>query len=269
MFETIVHKWLKVPYILHVHEFQAPKHPKANVLLIHGIGTSWKTWEKVAARLPNDARILAVDLLGFGDSPKPHWKSYNVKDQTDSIITTLLRKGLFGPIIIVGHSLGSLVAVEIAKRYPQTVKSLVLCSPPFYRPAEASRFYHREVGLRALYNVIIENPSSSGRLLRVAAAKSLWLDPGYYVDEAGTLTFIATLNAAIVNQTSLEDAITIRQPTTIIYGKLDPLIVERNIKDLARANPHIALKMIPYARHEIKGGYITAITREVARQLDA
>lgn len=269
MFDILFHKWLKVPYILNVHEFSAPKRPKATVLLIHGIGTSWKSWEKVASQMPADVRVLAVDLLGFGDSPKPHWKAYSAKDQTDSIITTLLRKGLFGPVIIVGHSLGSLVAVEMAKRYPLTVKSLVLCSPPFYRPAAAGKFYHPEAPLRAFYNLLLANRDNTAKILRLASDRKLWPDPGYIIDEAGALTFLTTLDAAIVNQTSLEIAKRLKQPITVIYGKLDPLIVERNIKDLARVNPRVSLKMMPYGTHEIKASYIGRIAKEINDQLDA
>lgn len=263
MWETFLRKWLKVPYTLHTHTFHNPKKPKATILLLHGIGTSWKTWEDVATQLPNGIRVIAVDLLGFGESPKPNWKTYRVKEQADSIVATLLGDRLFSPVIVVGHSLGSLVAVELARRYPLSVKSLVLCSPPFYRPSTEERFYHPERTLRWLYRLIHDNPIYSSKILQQIARRKLWPDPGYAMDEAGAVTFLATLNAAIINQTAMNDAQKLTLPIRIIYGKLDPLIVETNIKALAKRNPHITLTAMPYAGHEIRTEYAKNIAAAV------
>lgn len=268
MWDKIIHKWLKVPYTLHVHEFRTSKRPKATILLLHGIGNSWKTWEKVADKLPSDVRVIAVDLLGFGSSPKPTWKIYRVKDQADSIITTLLRKGLFGPVIIVGHSLGSLVGVEMARRYPLTVRSLVLCSPPFYRPIGTGKRPHLETILRQIYQYAIRNPGNSAKILKLVAKHKLSPDPGYVMDEAGILTFLATLDASIVNQQSLNEAIKLKQPTTIIYGKLDPLIVEKNIKYVARQNPRVKLEPILYVGHDMNAPFRTKIIQTVKVTID-
>lgn len=266
--DRFIHKWLKVPYSLHVHEYHRPKNPRATVLMIHGIGNSWKTWQNIAPQLPRDVRVLAVDLLGFGSSPKPDWITYNAKVQADSIITTLLRKGLFGPVIIVGHSLGSLVAVELARRYPFTVKSLVLCSPPFYRPRSKEKFFHPERRLRQLYGILERNPMSSSKILKFADKYNLWPDPGFNIDEAGALTFLATLNAAIVNQTSFEDALKLHLQAHIISGKLDPLIVERNIRYLAKHNPKIHHTSLPFVAHDISKPYATRITAAIVDALD-
>jgi len=269
MFSTLVHKWLKVPYLLNLHVFNNPRHPRATVLLIHGIGASWRTWERIAPKLPTDVRVIAIDLLGFGDSPKPHWKTYDVRTQVDSIATTLLRKGIFGPIFIVGHSLGSLVSVELARRYPQTIKSLVLCSPPFYIPTSKEKFYHPEAFLRRFYRMLHNNPIQTAQLLKIADERRLWPDPGYSMDEAGTMTFLATLDAAIVNQTSIDEAIELKLPILVIYGKLDPFIIEKNIKYLAKHNSHVALTTLPYAAHDMRGGYITTLARAITATLDA
>ncbi len=269
MFTVILHKWLKVPYVLNLHVFHNPRHPRATVLFIHGIGTSWRTWEEAAKKMPADVRVVAIDLLGFGDSPKPHWKVYNARTQVDSIVTTLLRYGILGPILVVGHSLGSLVAVELARRYPQTVRSLILCSPPFYRPSAKEKFYHPETFLRRFYRLLHDNPVPTSKLLQIADERHLWPDPGYQMDEAGTTTFLATLDAAIVNQTALRDAVALRTSTLVIYGKLDPLIVEKNIKYLDRHNSHVALTALPLAAHDMRGDYTKTVVRAIIATLDA
>ena len=93
--------------------------------MIHGIGNSEESWNEVIKRLPDTIRVVTVDLLGFGKSPKPRWAMYNASTQARAVRKTLLQLGLFGKFHIVGHSLGSLVAIEMARRYK-------LANPTFY-----------------------------------------------------------------------------------------------------------------------------------------
>ena len=249
--------------------YHAPKHPRATLLLIHGLGASWKTWEPVVPKLPRDVRIIAIDLLGFGASPKPNWSTLDAKIQADSIVTTLLRRGYFGPLIVAGHSLGSLVAVELARRYPLTVRSLVLCSPPFYRPQADTKLFHADKRLRRLYRILEDNPSSASKMLQFADKYNLWPDTGFAIDgEAGALSFLTALDAAIVNQTSLEDAAKLKQPTTILYGRLDPFVIESNIKALVAANPHTHRVALNFVAHDINKSYASRIAHEITTALD-
>src|SRR5690606_13354373 len=99
-------------------------------VFIHGIGGTGGVWKEVIAKLTvENIRIIVVDLIGFGDSPRPEWAMYSTKFQARSLRSTLLRKGILGKVTIVGHSMGSLVAIDMARRYPLSVKQLILCSP--------------------------------------------------------------------------------------------------------------------------------------------
>ena len=61
---------------------------------------------------------MSFDMLGFGNSPKPDWKSYDVRDQAASIAATLRQKAITRLDVVIGHSMGSLAAVELAKQHP-------------------------------------------------------------------------------------------------------------------------------------------------------
>ena len=125
MIQTIKHRWLHVPYQLHVNQTKTPRRSRATVLFLHGIGNNSHAWDTVIATLPDDVRCISIDLLGFGESPKPRNISYDAREHARSVLHTYLSLGIPEKIIIVGHSLGSLVAVEFAKRYPILVKSLI------------------------------------------------------------------------------------------------------------------------------------------------
>ena len=74
---------------------------RATLVFLHGLGNSGRTWDEVAAKLPDDINLVIVDLLGFGDSPQPNWAVYSAKTQAKSLAKTLLANGVFGKVILV------------------------------------------------------------------------------------------------------------------------------------------------------------------------
>ncbi len=269
MFDRIFHRWLRVPYTLHVHYFARPKKPRATVLLLHGLGTSWKTWEHVAEKLPPDYRVVAVDLLGFGDSPKPDWKDYDVQSQAKSIARTLALQKITSPMIVVGHSMGALIGIELVKqRHPISVTSLILCSPPIYRPHIDKKIQPERL-LRRLYQFAHEHPRGSKKLLQLADRYKLWPDRGFKADSLSAESFLNALSAAIINQNTIDDIAKLKLPITIISGKLDPLIIEANLKALAKSQPNIQHTSMLSQGHEITNFYAKRIAKILTEQAKA
>lgn len=268
MLDTALHRWLRIPYTLHVGTRRRAKKPVATVVLIHGIGSSSAMWDDVVAGLPENVEVLTIDLLGFGKSSRPAWAIYNAKTQARSVIATLLKVAPRGRIILVGHSLGALVAVEVAKRYPLLVRSLVLCSPPFYQTdLEEQRLPNRDQLLRRLYVQAQRYPEQIVAISALALKYGL-VNKAFDVTSDNVDTYIAALEANIINQTSLEDAKTLRQPTTIIHGMLDPVVIRKNLKAVAKANSNVTFKQI-VAGHEITGLYTKAVIDATTEMLPA
>lgn len=203
--------------------------------------------------MPNNVKIVTVDLLGFGRSPKPEGVVYDVRRQAQSIRYSYRRKGLHKPVIIVGHSLGALVAVELAKQYPKMTRSLVLCSPPFYKldKTNKSLLPGREKVLLDIYKVIHDYPERFANIT-TRAAKYRLIDSSYVLEGESVWTYAGALEASIVNQTSLKDALSLKLPVDIIHGSLDPVVVRTNLTYVAKHNPHIRLSHVR-AGHEVKG----------------
>lgn len=261
MWGTFLHRWLRVPYTLYVHTNQSPKQPKATILFIHGIGNSGAAWEKVLEKLPQDLHVITIDLLGFGSSPRPRWATYNAKTQARSVIATLVKLRLRRPVIIVGHSLGALVAVEVAKRYPLIVRALVLCSPPFYQPPDAPAKY--DALLRSLYRLIQKHPEQTIKISALALRLGL-VNKVFSLNEEALPSYMGALEASIINQTSLEDAKQLKKPMHVLVGRLDPVVIRRNLKELAAANPHVQLTSVT-AGHEVQGRLVPAVTSAITR----
>jgi pimeloyl-ACP methyl ester carboxylesterase len=263
MWDVIVHKWLRVPYTLHVTIDRKVRKPRATVVFIHGIGQSGDAWQEVIAKLPADLRIISVDLLGFGRSPKPHWPIYSVKLQARAFIATALRMRISGPFILVGHSLGALVSVEITRRYPLLVRSLVLCSPPFYKQDLVARklLPHGDTILKDLYTAINKFPDQFVKISALAVKYGL-VNKRFSVTDDDVHSYMGALEASIINQTSLHDAIKLKKRMRIIHGILDPVVLAKNLKTLVKKNPKASLNVV-VAGHEVAGLYVPAVIKAI------
>lgn len=267
MLDTFTHRWLRVPYTLNVRHYQRPKKPQMTILFIHGIGNSGDAWNEVLVRLPSNVRVITIDLLGFGDSAKPNWAVYSAKTQARSVLATLFKLRLRSPVVVVGHSLGALVAVEMAKRYPLLVRSLILCSPPFYQTDEIKSLLPRsDKILRRLYTSVRNNPEQFVKLSAFAMKYNL-INPSFNVTVENIDSYVAALEAMIINQTSLDDVQKLHMPITIIKGTLDPFVVGKNLRRIAKNKPNVTLKTI-VAAHEVKGLFVPAVIRSIEETID-
>lgn len=107
---------------LAVHHFDAADGPVA--IAVHGITGNSQSWRPVARSLEGQARLVAVDLRGRGDSrqlPGPHGLDAHVSD----LLAVLDAEGL-ERAVFVGHSLGAYIVARLGTRHPERVRGLVL-----------------------------------------------------------------------------------------------------------------------------------------------
>src|SRR5437763_680647 len=95
------------------------------VLLLHGIPTSSRVWDRVGAALSADFDVVAPDLLGYGESGKPPDRDVSMAAQAELVPMLLDELGV-ERVILVGHDLGGAVAQRMAVDAPERVAGLVL-----------------------------------------------------------------------------------------------------------------------------------------------
>lgn len=105
-----------------------------DVLFIHGFISSSSFWsETVFPNISEEGsrryRLIAIDLLGFGRSPKPADSLYTLRDHIDMIERSVLEPYKVKSLHIVAHSLGSILALALAVKYSGAVNSLTLLAP--------------------------------------------------------------------------------------------------------------------------------------------
>jgi len=105
------------------------------LVLLHGLTGSLNYWKRDLDYITATHRLLLVDLLGFGDSPKPK-SHYPLSIQLAAIELILKKEGFNdGKTIIAGHSMGAIISLALLEKQPTWFKAGIFISIPVYKGA--------------------------------------------------------------------------------------------------------------------------------------
>lgn len=74
-------------------------------------------------------RFFAIDLLGFGDSPKPRASQYSLKEHVEMIEKSVILPNNLTSFHVVAHSMGCIIGIALAAKFSDSVKSVALVAP--------------------------------------------------------------------------------------------------------------------------------------------
>ncbi|MDT8370033.1 MAG: alpha/beta hydrolase [Longimicrobiales bacterium] len=225
------------------------------VLLIHGIPTSSLLWRGIIPVLARTHRVIAPDMLNYGNSDKPEHADVSIAAQARLMVGLLDALGI-PRADVVAHDIGGGVAQIIAVRHPERVRKLVLCSAvcfdswpiPEFKPlqepgAEAEmslsdfldmlrgflpQGVYRSEALTPEGVEIIVAPWSSEEGKRALFRNFRRLNPEYTQAIAGELTQLD-------------------HETLILWGKHDPFQKPKYAEKLRKAIPNARLTWIEAA----------------------
>jgi pimeloyl-ACP methyl ester carboxylesterase len=145
------------------------------LLSLHGVTSRWQTWLPVMPSLALRWQLHALDLRGHGVSGRVPG-AYRIADYADDVVA-LLQRELGAPTVIIGHSLGAIIATAAAARVPELVRAVVLEDPAL------AAFRHEQLRERpeharfvALRDLARENHTLD-ELLTILSARRPELDP--------------------------------------------------------------------------------------------
>lgn len=223
----------------------------APVVLLHGLGSSSKVWQHVTEKLAPNHRVLAFDLLGFGESPKPDWLEYTVDEHARAVLEGFKKRSVAKPITLVGHSMGCLVAVHIARLYPEFVKHLVLYEMPLYTEIPSLKRYTMLRKLYfAAYNRVLKHPKYSPKNARMVQKLAARL-AGFTISKETWTPFVKSLKNTIMSQTTAEDIKQLQVPMDLIYGSRDHIVLRGGVQALFGPEATHITTHIVASRHNI------------------
>ncbi|WBU37954.1 alpha/beta fold hydrolase [Homoserinibacter sp. YIM 151385] len=196
------------------------------VILVHGIASSSTTFEKLVPLLVGRHRVIAIDLLGFGESPAAPDGRYTIEEHVASLERTIRGLRIRGPITLVGHSMGALFAARYAASRPSRIRHLVLIAPPVYlAPSEVGDPVERAaMGLYLkAYEYLRGNKAFTIRNAALLARMSP-IRHVLEVSERNWDAFVRSLENSIESQTAISDIAAVRAPIDLVAGTLDPFL---------------------------------------------
>ena len=118
------------------YEIQGEGQP---ILFLHGLGSSINDWSNQVSYFAKNYQVITLDLRGHGksDKPKGHYSVPLFSADVTQFIQTVINK----PVHIVGHSLGGMIAFQLAVDHPELLKSLTIINsgPSVIFPSLVSR----------------------------------------------------------------------------------------------------------------------------------
>jgi pimeloyl-ACP methyl ester carboxylesterase len=219
------------------------------IVLLHGAGFDHTTWALHSRWFAHHGYgVLAPDLPGHGRSSGAPLQA--IADMADWTAALLDAAGV-AKAWLVGHSMGSLIALEAAARHPAKVSALGLIGtaatmtvgPDLLKAAEAND--HSAVDMVSIWGLGFQ-AGLGGSL-----APGLWMHSGAQrvLEGCRPGVLFNDLNACNAYQNAVAAAAQIRVPATFILGERDMMTPAKAGKALASALPNSRTVVIPGAGH--------------------
>ena len=200
------------------------------VVLVHGVGLSYRYLMPYAARLVPRFRVYAPDLPGFGMSHKPD-RILSLAELSDWLARWMRAVGV-APAAVFGQSVGCQVVVNLAVRHPDVPTRAVLQSPTV-DPAAAT--WPRQVW-RWVRNRAGER-QTKGQLVSADYR------------ECGPRRMFASIDDAIHHDHVERKLPRVRCPTLVVRGTMDPIVPQRWAEAATRLLPDGPLIVLPGVPH--------------------
>jgi pimeloyl-ACP methyl ester carboxylesterase len=225
--------------------------------LIHGVGANRRVWHRVIEGLASDARVIAIDIPGFGDSPPPG-PGFAMDEVANRVAAALLaRTG--GPFHLIGHSLGGAVALKLASSHASGVRSLVLVAPAGFAPrspALARTLGFASAGFLAARRVV-GPPLSESPMARRALLWGAVADGGRLPANDARLMIAASGQATRIRQ-AIETVVALdlrsileelAVPVGLLWGERDRVVPVATARQLLAVRPEAPVEVIAGAGH--------------------
>ena len=228
-----------------------------SVVLIHGQGGSWQWWLRVIPAISRRARVIAIDLAGFGGSEPI--SSGDVFDEHVATVIGLLDHLRLAATTIVGHSMGGLLSLKIASDHPDRVAGLMLIgagSESIGRVRLAAilagfRLFDRVFGIAAVPRVIARRPLLRTVFFALAVSRPRCVTRALAEEVLPRMTspgFIATMEAAGAEVTKATPY-AVRCPALLTWGGRDRIVPLASGRRLAAGIPDARLVVLDDVGH--------------------
>ena len=216
------------------------------VILLHGLTANGACWTALAHAIEADYDVIMPDARGHGESSVPDY-GYRYDDHAKDVVG-LIEALRLAPAVLIGHSMGGMVAAVVASRNPQLLRGLILADPTFLSPKVQREVrdsdvadQHRRYLKMSLDEVVAEarirHPERSLETIELLARARLQT----------SLAAFDVLTPPNPDYRQLVSAIQV--PSLLVIGGPAGVVSPDVAADLQRLNPRLQVEQIPESGH--------------------
>lgn len=211
----------KASELYKAHDFCKSGQAKLTVIFLHGIASDSSSYFKALQYLEGtssmkDVRFVAFDLLGAGKSYTSDKLEYTIDEQNEALENSIKKLNAGAPIVLVGHSMGTMLLANYLATHKRGIKKAVLISPPIYRKEEIEH----PAFAQAMENFKLAVKQRNSEMVK-------------------TKCFNNEIKNIVMNIKNYDRFLKLTRPTVMIYGEEDKIIAPQNIMAVAKQNPNV------------------------------
>jgi pimeloyl-ACP methyl ester carboxylesterase len=205
---------------------------RQSVVFVHGIGVSSRYFIPFAEQLAGEYHVIAIDLPGYGKTPKPP-RVLSIREMADVVLQLTSQLGLKRPVI-VGHSMGCQIAARAVQKQPRLFSKVLLIGPTVNN-RERTLFMQT---VRLFQDTAHEPLAATLLILRDYLRMGFW-------------RYIRTCRYMLRDhiEESLADC-TI--PALIVRGENDKIVPTEWVRVLCKSAPNATYQEIPDGSHAVQ-----------------
>ncbi|MGB1238316.1 MAG: alpha/beta fold hydrolase [Pseudomonadales bacterium] len=225
------------------------------IVLVHGVGLRAEAWQQQVDALSQHNTVYALDMPGHGQSELLSNPEADLQAYVDAIASWIASE-VKAPVILMGHSMGSMIALHFAVRYPQWCRGAVALNA-VYRRTEAAR-----QAVQARAKAMLENP----QLDRVSTPIARWFSEnpqGFeremaelcasWLEAAPAVGYARAYGIFSRSDSPSDQALAeIEAPVAYITGDGDANSSPQMSQQMAALTPHGSAHVIEHSRHMVQ-----------------
>ena len=236
-------------------------NPKGTIVAFHGVSDNGASLADIGARWGEQWRVVLVDSLGHGLSPRfspqqlqaPFQSALQAAAETVRVEAS---QSIGGQVVLFGHSMGGAIAAGVARNHPQLVRAVVLEDPALLTPTQEAT-YKNNAGesVGGLEHISRDQSGAIANLLLAQQAYRNWplseYGPWAQAKTQVDRDFIATGVVGLARREIIKE---LQVPTLVLTGDgPDVLLGQAGLEKLATyANPHLHTALISGATHCVR-----------------
>jgi N-formylmaleamate deformylase len=219
---------------------------KPSLVLLHGLTANGACWAALAHALEEDYDVIMPDARGHGKSSVPDY-GYRYEDLANDVVG-LIKTLLLPTSILIGHSMGGMVAALVASRNPELLRCLILADPTFLSPKVQREVRDSDVAdqHRRYLNMSLDDIVAEARIRHPHRS----LDTIELIARARLQASMAAFDVLTPpNPDFIQVVSAIKVPSLLVIGGSGGVVPSDVAADLQRLNPRLQVEQIPEVGH--------------------